>query len=43
MQKLFETVFSPPKEKAVKKVKAFFVKKTLLFERSEFKVFRKKV
>jgi hypothetical protein len=33
----------PPKEKAVKKIKDFFVKKTLLSERSEFKVFRKKV
>jgi hypothetical protein len=43
MKMLHETVFFPPKEKAVKKIKAFFVKKTLLFERSEFKVFRKKV
>ncbi len=32
-----------PKEKAIKKIKGFFVKKTVLFERSEFTVFRKKV
>jgi hypothetical protein len=35
-------VFPPPNEKAVKKIKVFFVKKTLLLELCEFKVFRKK-
>ncbi|SKB60901.1 hypothetical protein SAMN03080601_00887 [Alkalitalea saponilacus] len=31
----------PPQEKDVKKINVFFVKKTVLFERSEFTVFRK--
>lgn len=35
-------VFSP-QEKGVKKIKVFSVKKTVLFERSELTVFRKKV
>jgi hypothetical protein len=34
--------FPPPKEKAVKEIKHFFVKKTVLSERSESTVFRKK-
>jgi hypothetical protein len=34
--------FFPPHEKGVKKINSFFVKKTVLFERSEFTVFRKK-
>jgi len=33
---------SPPQEKGVKKINVFFVKKTVLFERSEFTVFRKR-
>jgi hypothetical protein len=40
MQKCLKRFF-PPKEKAVKKIKHFFVKKTGLFERSELTVFRK--
>ena len=32
----------PPQEKGVKKISGFFVKKTVLSERSEFTVFRKK-
>jgi len=31
----------PPHEKGVKKINGFFVQKTMLFERSEFMVFRK--
>jgi hypothetical protein len=31
-----------PQEKGVKKINGFFVKKTVLSERSEFTVFRKK-
>jgi hypothetical protein len=39
---IFNKEFFPPNEKSVKKINGFFVKKTVLFERSEFTVFRKK-